>query len=59
MLSIEQTLLKGANIENFEACKHGELGNSHYKNDINLVDLKRHLLLLPDLIKQQLPQVRG
>lgn len=57
VITIETTLLKAANGDDFEACVE-ELSSSHYKGDINFVDLKRHLLLLPDLIKQQLPTVK-
>ena len=31
---------------------------SYYKDDINLSDLNRHLLLLPDIINKQLPRVK-
>lgn len=58
IIAIEQSLLKAANGEDFQ--RHVEqLMESYYKDDFNMSDLKRHLLVLPDVIKKQLPQVKN
>ena len=57
LLLLKKTLLKAANGEDFQSYIE-QLEKSHYKDDIDLSDLKRHLLVLPDIIKKQLPQVK-
>ena len=57
VIAIEQALLNTANGDDFQTCIE-ELMKSYYKHDINLSDLNRHLLLLPDIIKKQPPQVK-
>ena len=56
IIAIEKTLLKAANGEDFQSYIE-QLMKSCYKDDI-LPDLKRHLLILPDVIKKQLPHVK-
>ena len=54
---MNKILLKAANGDDFQSCIE-ELMKSYYKDDINLSDLNRHLLLLPDIINKQLPRVK-
>jgi len=53
IIAIEKTLLNTANGDDFQSDIE-QLIKSHYKDDINESDLKRHLLVLPDAIKKQL-----
>lgn len=57
IIAIERTLIKAANGEEFQSYIE-QLMKSYYKDDVKLSDLRRHLLVLPDVVKKQLPQVK-
>lgn len=57
IIAIEQVLLKAANGDKYRSCIE-KIEELPFKDDINLSDLNRHLQVLPDVIKKQLPEVK-
>ena len=57
VLSIEKMLVSAANNEPFD--DHLKIfSESPFKDDICVSDLKRHLLILPDVMRRALPEVK-
>ena len=57
VLSIEKMLVSAANNEPFD--NHlKSFGESPFKDDVSISDLKRHLLMLQDVVKRALPEVK-
>lgn len=55
-ISIEQALIKAANKEDFQS-EVKKIGESCFRDDINMSELNVQLLLLHDIIKKALPEV--
>ena len=57
VVALEQTLIKAANGEDYQSSIK-ELEKSYYKDDVVISDLSRHLLLLQDVVRKGVPEVK-
>uniref|UniRef100_A0A1X7TXD7 Uncharacterized protein n=1 Tax=Amphimedon queenslandica TaxID=400682 RepID=A0A1X7TXD7_AMPQE len=57
VLSIEEMLVSAANNEPFDNYLKS-FGESPFKDDVSISDLKKHLLMLPDVALRALPEVK-
>ena len=58
VVSMEQALMKPANKKNFQS-EVKEIGQSCFKNDVDLSDLSTQLPLLCDVVKKAAPEMKA